>query len=262
MGEKGVFRSTLTADGAAGHASLPSDRRQRPAEARPAARGARRAPPRLGRDARRRALLAALGLEADGDPAARRGRAARAGARLRAARSRRCCGVTLAPTMVDASDQMNVIPAAARLHVDCPGAARHGGAHGAERVREVLGDSRLPARVHRVRRRQLLAARVAAARRARRLGRAHRAGRALPADDLGRLLGLARLPRAPSPTASPTASSPPAHDGRAARRARPRRATSASTCATSRWRSTATATSRPSCSADPPSSPNASAISS
>ena len=49
--------------------------------------------------------------------------------------------VTLAPTMVDASDQMNVIPAAARLHVDVrvpPGMEEP---TVAERVRGVLGDS-------------------------------------------------------------------------------------------------------------------------
>jgi len=49
--------------------------------------------------------------------------------------------VTLAPTMVDASDAMNVIPERARLHVDCrvpPGMEE---AEVLERVREVLGTS-------------------------------------------------------------------------------------------------------------------------
>ena len=42
VGEKGVFRFTLTTDGAAGHASVPDGRRQRPAQAR--ARCSRRWP--------------------------------------------------------------------------------------------------------------------------------------------------------------------------------------------------------------------------
>ncbi len=49
--------------------------------------------------------------------------------------------VTLAPTMVAASDQMNVIPATARLHVDCrvpPGMEEPAVL---ARVQEVLGDT-------------------------------------------------------------------------------------------------------------------------
>jgi acetylornithine deacetylase/succinyl-diaminopimelate desuccinylase-like protein len=83
-----------------------------------------------------RGLLEALGL--DGDPAA-----------ALAALAQRAPGfapdveamlrVTLAPTMVDASQQMNVIPERARLHVDCrvpPGMQEPAVL---ERVREVIG---------------------------------------------------------------------------------------------------------------------------
>ena len=47
--------------------------------------------------------------------------------------------VTLAPTMVSASDQMNVIPEAARLHVDCRVPPGMDEPAVLERVREVIG---------------------------------------------------------------------------------------------------------------------------
>jgi acetylornithine deacetylase/succinyl-diaminopimelate desuccinylase-like protein len=47
--------------------------------------------------------------------------------------------VTLAPTMVDASEQMNVIPETARLHVDCRVPPGMGEETVRSRVREVLG---------------------------------------------------------------------------------------------------------------------------
>jgi acetylornithine deacetylase/succinyl-diaminopimelate desuccinylase-like protein len=49
--------------------------------------------------------------------------------------------VTFAPTMVDASEQMNVIPERARLHVDCRVPPGMGEETVVGRVREVLGDS-------------------------------------------------------------------------------------------------------------------------
>jgi acetylornithine deacetylase/succinyl-diaminopimelate desuccinylase-like protein len=117
-GEKGVFRFTLTTDGAAGHASLPAvadnallklglllhamESNAPPWDVTPA-------PP---------ALLAELGFDPDGDPSsaltALRERAPGLAPQVDA-----MMRVTLAPTMVAASEQMNVIPATARLHVDC-----------------------------------------------------------------------------------------------------------------------------------------------
>jgi acetylornithine deacetylase/succinyl-diaminopimelate desuccinylase-like protein len=141
MGEKGVFRATLTADGVAGHASVPSIADNALLKLAPllAALGARQ--PGWDVTPAGGALLAALGLEADGDPAgavaALRERAPDLAPEVEA-----MLRVTLAPTMVDASDQMNVIPAAARLHVDVrvpPGMEEP---TVAQRVREVLGDSR------------------------------------------------------------------------------------------------------------------------
>ena len=86
-----------------------------------------------------RALLAELGLEPDGDPAAALaavGQRAPALAPLVDAMMR----VTLAPTMVDASEQMNVIPEKARLHVDCRVPPGMGEDRVRTRVSEALGD--------------------------------------------------------------------------------------------------------------------------
>jgi acetylornithine deacetylase/succinyl-diaminopimelate desuccinylase-like protein len=86
-----------------------------------------------------RALLAGLGLDGDGDPgdvveqlAARSpGLAVLAEAMMR---------VTLAPTMVDASRSMNVIPEIARLHVDCRVPPDMDEPEVTARLREVLGE--------------------------------------------------------------------------------------------------------------------------
>ena len=48
--------------------------------------------------------------------------------------------VTLVPTMVDASQEMNVIPAAAHLHVDCRTPPGMDEAGALARIREVLGE--------------------------------------------------------------------------------------------------------------------------
>jgi acetylornithine deacetylase/succinyl-diaminopimelate desuccinylase-like protein len=136
VGEKGVFRFTVTTDGAAGHASMPMIADNALLKLGPLldAIASRRpgwdvTPPALD-------LLAALGL--DSDPAVALAELAErtpeyvpdVEAMLR---------VTLAPTMVDASDAMNVIPERARLHVDCrvpPGMEEPAVL---QRVQEVLG---------------------------------------------------------------------------------------------------------------------------
>ena len=138
VGEKGVFRFTLSTEGAAGHASMPmvADNAllklgpllQALAERRP---GWDVTPPTRG-------LFEELGLPLDGDPSAALG-ALRERAPEFAFDVEAMLSVTLAPTMVDASDSMNVIPARARLHVDCrvpPGMEEPAAL---ERVREVIG---------------------------------------------------------------------------------------------------------------------------
>jgi acetylornithine deacetylase/succinyl-diaminopimelate desuccinylase-like protein len=116
VGEKGVFRFTLTTDGAAGHASMPMVADNALLKLAPLLDALAQRQPGWDVTPPARELLDELGL--DGDPAA-----------ALAALSERApdfapdveamLRVTLAPTMVDASDAMNVIPERARLHVDC-----------------------------------------------------------------------------------------------------------------------------------------------
>ncbi|MEA2363932.1 MAG: hypothetical protein QOD71_3077 [Thermoleophilaceae bacterium] len=138
LGEKGVFRFTLTTEGTAGHASVPAiadnallklgplldaiAQRQAGWDVTPAAR----------------ALLAELGVAVDGDPAGALA-ALRERAPAFAPLVEAMLRVTLAPTMVDASEQMNVIPATARLHVDCRVPPGMGERAVLERIHEVIG---------------------------------------------------------------------------------------------------------------------------
>jgi acetylornithine deacetylase/succinyl-diaminopimelate desuccinylase-like protein len=117
-GEKGVFRFTLVTEGTAGHASVPAVADNALLKLAPLldAMAARR--PGWDVTPGPRAFLAALGLLVDGDPEATL-RALATRAPELAPSVEAMLRVTLAPTMVDASQSMNVIPEAARLHVDC-----------------------------------------------------------------------------------------------------------------------------------------------
>jgi acetylornithine deacetylase/succinyl-diaminopimelate desuccinylase-like protein len=137
-GEKGVFRFTLTAHGAAGHASLPAA----------GDNALLKLGPVLERLAAQRlvfaltdgpaALLASLG-EDPGDPAI-------AAARLRereptlAALLEPMLGVTLTPTMAQASGKVNVIPSRASIRVDCRVPPGLGEDEARRAVDAVLGD--------------------------------------------------------------------------------------------------------------------------
>jgi acetylornithine deacetylase/succinyl-diaminopimelate desuccinylase-like protein len=138
VGEKGVFRFTLTADGTAGHAAMPMIADNALLKLGPLLDALATRRPGWDLTPPAEHLLAELGL--DGDPAA-----------ALAALSERApdfapdveamLRVTFAPTMIDASDQMNVIPERARLHVDCrvPPGMREPAV--LERIHEVLGTS-------------------------------------------------------------------------------------------------------------------------
>jgi acetylornithine deacetylase/succinyl-diaminopimelate desuccinylase-like protein len=116
VGEKGVFRFTLTTDGVAGHASVPMIADNALLKLAPLLEAMAQRRPGWDLTPPARELLDRLGL--GGDPAV-----------ALAALSERApdfapdveamLRVTLAPTMADASDAMNVIPERARLHVDC-----------------------------------------------------------------------------------------------------------------------------------------------
>jgi acetylornithine deacetylase/succinyl-diaminopimelate desuccinylase-like protein len=137
--EKGVFRFTVTTDGVAGHASMPSMGENALLKMAPllARLGARQ--PSYELTAEPRAFLAAIGEDPD-DPAG-------SVARLRAADERLATmfepmlGVTFAPTRISASEKINVIPSRAVLKVDCrapPGL-------GEEQVRRAIAEVLDPA---------------------------------------------------------------------------------------------------------------------
>jgi acetylornithine deacetylase/succinyl-diaminopimelate desuccinylase-like protein len=139
VAEKGVFRFRLTTDGIAGHASIPKIGDNALLKMAPLlARMGDRQPGFDLTDAPR-ALLAGLGLEPDGDPAAalERLRARDPGLAMLV---EPLLGVTLSPTKISASAKINVIPASAVLSVDCRIPPGLGEEQALARIREVLGD--------------------------------------------------------------------------------------------------------------------------
>ncbi len=135
--EKGVFRFTVTAEGAAGHASMPRLGDNALLKLAPLIERMREQPPFDLTD-EPRALLDAVGHPADGDPAAAL-RELRESDPALAVVVEPMLGVTLAPTKVRASEKINVIPARAQVQVDCRVPPGLGEDHARARAREVLG---------------------------------------------------------------------------------------------------------------------------
>lgn len=138
VAEKGVFRFTLATEGRAGHASIPTVGDNALSKMAPilAAMGERR--PSLELTPEPAAFLAALGVDHDGD--------VEAALREVEARDPRVAmllepalGVTLAPTMIRASEKVNVIPSRAELKVDCRVPPGLGEDHARARIEEVIG---------------------------------------------------------------------------------------------------------------------------
>src|SRR4051812_30021451 len=130
--EKGVFRFTLTARGAAGHASMPNVGDNALPKLAPAlaAFGTKRAEPDITEAPR--ALLAALQLDdLDALRAANPGLAAFADPMT---------SVTFAPTIISAGEKINVLPSAASVKVDCRVPPGHGRETAQRRLTEVVGD--------------------------------------------------------------------------------------------------------------------------
>jgi acetylornithine deacetylase/succinyl-diaminopimelate desuccinylase-like protein len=139
VAEKGVFRFTLATDGRAGHASIPRIGDNALTKLAPLieAMGERR--PSLEVSPEPEALLAALGIELDGDPEAALAAVGELDPRL-AVLVEPMLGVTLSPTMVHASDKINVIPARAEARVDCRVPPGLGEDHARAKVAEVIGE--------------------------------------------------------------------------------------------------------------------------
>jgi acetylornithine deacetylase/succinyl-diaminopimelate desuccinylase-like protein len=138
VAEKGVFRFTVTTRGAAGHASMPSVGDNALLKMAPLLRALDERRPGLDVTDAPQSLLAALDLD-EGDPAAA----------LEALKTRDptlagfvepMLAVTMAPTIISASEKINVLPSVARLQVDCRVPPGHGEETALRRVREVLGE--------------------------------------------------------------------------------------------------------------------------
>jgi acetylornithine deacetylase/succinyl-diaminopimelate desuccinylase-like protein len=137
--EKGIFRFTLTARGAAGHASIPRTGDNALLKLAPALTRLASQEPSFEMTEVPIALLRGLG-EDPSDPA-------QALAKIGAADPglltivEPMFGVTLAPTMAHASDKINVIPSRAYLKVDCRVPPGLGEDAARRRIAEVLGDA-------------------------------------------------------------------------------------------------------------------------
>jgi acetylornithine deacetylase/succinyl-diaminopimelate desuccinylase-like protein len=138
VAEKGVFRFTLSTHGRAGHASVPRIGDNALTRMAPllAALGERTAPYELTPEAV--ALMDALGLDSQ-DPETALRQAAERDPRV-AILLEPMLGVTLAPTMISASQKVNVIPARAELEVDCRVPPELGEEHVRSAVSAVLGE--------------------------------------------------------------------------------------------------------------------------
>jgi acetylornithine deacetylase/succinyl-diaminopimelate desuccinylase-like protein len=115
--EKGIFRFTVTARGAAGHASLPKTGDNALLKLGPVLQQLAAHDVVLELTDGPRALLKGLG-EDDGDPGAALRRIGATSPPLLIF-FEPMLGVTMTPTMVHASDKINVIPSRASLKVDC-----------------------------------------------------------------------------------------------------------------------------------------------
>jgi acetylornithine deacetylase/succinyl-diaminopimelate desuccinylase-like protein len=138
VGEKGVFRFALTTHGVAGHASVPAVADNALLKLAPVLQAMADREPAWDVTPGPRALLERLGLPFDGDPARALAALAERSPAL-APSVAAMLRVTLAPTVIRASSELNVIPASARLDVDCRVPPGLGEDTVVRRVAEVLG---------------------------------------------------------------------------------------------------------------------------
>jgi acetylornithine deacetylase/succinyl-diaminopimelate desuccinylase-like protein len=138
VAEKGVFRFTVTTEGIAGHASMPKIGENALLKMVPLLQAMGERQPAFDITDPARALLGELGIPVDGDPAgaleALRGRDP-----VLAGLVETMLGVTLAPTIISASEKINVIPSRAQLEVDCRTPPGMGEEQVLRRVHEILG---------------------------------------------------------------------------------------------------------------------------
>jgi acetylornithine deacetylase/succinyl-diaminopimelate desuccinylase-like protein len=137
-GEKGIFRFMLTARGTAGHASLPRTGENALVKLAPVLERLGNVPASFEMTDAPRALLQGLGEDPD-DPA---GALDRIGSRdpTLLITLEPMLGVTMSPTMIRASEKMNVIPSKAQLKVDCRVPPGLGEEVVRKRIEDVLGE--------------------------------------------------------------------------------------------------------------------------
>jgi len=138
VAEKGVFRFTLSTHGRAGHASIPRIGDNALTKMAGVLDALREPMPAYELSPEPEALMRAMGVDT---------RDLEAGVRQVAEQDERVAvllepmlGVTLAPTMIHASEKINVIPARAELGVDCRVPPELGEEHAFKRIHQVLGD--------------------------------------------------------------------------------------------------------------------------
>ncbi|HEY3970251.1 MAG TPA: M20/M25/M40 family metallo-hydrolase [Solirubrobacteraceae bacterium] len=135
--EKGVFRFTVSTDGAAGHASMPKLGDNALLKLGPVLERFATRQPALAPTAEPLAFLRGVG-EDESDPAAALARLEQIDPRLLQLLEP-MFGVSFAPTKVSASEKINVIPSKAELRVDCRVPPGLGEAEAKQAIEQVLG---------------------------------------------------------------------------------------------------------------------------
>ena len=136
VAEKGVFRFTVTTSGRAGHASMPRIGDNALIKMAPLLEAFAHRRATLERSPEPEAFMAALGVDTtdlEGALAEIERRDPRVGVILEPT-----LGVTFSPTMISASEKVNVIPGRAALKVDCRVPPGRGEDHARARIAEVI----------------------------------------------------------------------------------------------------------------------------
>jgi acetylornithine deacetylase/succinyl-diaminopimelate desuccinylase-like protein len=138
VAEKGVFRFSIITTGRAGHASIPRIGDNALVKMAPILESLRSGRPVLEGSAEPEAFMRALGIDVNGDVVGAFEELERRDPRI-AVLIEPTLGVTMTPTMIEASSKVNVIPARARLRVDCRVPPGMGQDHARRRVHEAIG---------------------------------------------------------------------------------------------------------------------------
>ena len=138
VAEKGVFRFTLSTRGRAGHASIPRIGDNALTKMAPLLEAMREGRPAYELSPEPEAFIKAMGLDS-GDLEDVLRQVEQRDPRV-AILLEPMLGVTLCPTMIGASQKINVIPSRAELQVDCRVPPDRGEDHALRRIHEVLGE--------------------------------------------------------------------------------------------------------------------------